>query len=156
LPSLRRNDYEISGRDGTVDFGGETNDTRQIPVEITILSKNEEALQELAHDVAFWLRGKGLLFFDDNPRRAWDAVIYDAVDVDELITAKRATVVFECQPFAKDINFRQSINPGIPSGLIVDIFSNGTQPTPTSIFILRNTGNVAVNNVTITRRALHR
>ena len=27
LPSLRRNDYEISGRHGTVDFGGETNNT---------------------------------------------------------------------------------------------------------------------------------
>jgi len=75
LPSLRRNDYEITGRHGTVDFGGETNNTRQIPVNITLVSKDEEILQELAHDVAFWLRGKGLLFFDDNPRRAFDAVV---------------------------------------------------------------------------------
>ena len=156
LPSLRRNDYEISGRDGTVDFGGETNDTRQIPVNITLVSKDEFILQELAHEVAHWLRGKGLLIFDDNPTRAFDAVIYDAVDVDELVTAKRATVVFECQPLAKTIHFLQSINPGIGNGHVVDIFSHGTQPTPTSIIILKNTGSVAINNITITRRAQHK
>lgn len=156
LPSLRRNDYMISGRHGTVDFGGETNDTRQIPVNITLVCKDETKLQELAHDVAFWLRGKGLLFFDDNPLRAFDAVVYEAVDADELITAKRATVMFECQPFAKTINFLQSINPGISSGHTVDIFMSGTQPTPTSKIIMQNTGNVAITNLTITRRALHR
>ena len=156
LPSLRRNDYEISGRHGTVDFGGETNDTRQIPVNITLVCRDEATLRELAHEVAFWLRGKGLLFFDDNPARAFDAVVYESVDAEELIAAKRATVVFECQPFAKTINFLQSINPSIASGHTVDIFSNGTQPTPTSMIIMQNTGGVAITGLKIIRRALHR
>ena len=155
LPSLRRNDYEISGRHGTIDFGGEMNNTRQIPVNITIVSKDEETLQELAHQVAFWLRGKGLLIFDDNQQRAFDAVVYEAVDADELITAKRTTVIFECQPFAKTIHHLQSINTNVSNGRIIPIVSAGTQSTPCLIFF-SNTGNTNITNLRITRRALQR
>ena len=155
LPAKRRNDYEISGRDGTVDFGNETYDTRPIPVEICFISDNTRNLQTLAHDIAHWLSGKGMLIFDDNPGKALDAVVYEAVDTDQIIRTKQATVIFECQPDYKTINFLQSINPGITSGHTVEISSNGTRPTP-GIIILRNTGNVGIQNVTITRRALHR
>ena len=156
LPELRRNDYEIAGRHGTVDFGGETYATRQIPVEICFISDNISNLQTLARKIAHWLSGKGILWFDDEPDKAYDAVVYAAIDTEQLIRTKRASMIFESQPFAKTINFLQSINPGVTSGHTVNIFSNGTQPTPTSIIILQNTGNVAVNNVAITRRALHR
>jgi len=156
LPSLRRNDVEASGRDGTINFGNETYNTRQIVVKITFISKDERQLQILAREIAHWLSGRGILYFDDEPERAYDAVIYEAVNTDQIIRAKRARIVFECQPFAKSRTFRQSINPGILHGHTLNIDSQGTQPTHTSIVILQNTGTVAVNNITITRRALHR
>jgi len=82
LPHLRRNDYEISGRHGTVDFGNETYATRQVEVDICFISVDERNLQELARKVAHWLSGKGLLYFDDEPHRAYTAVIYEAIDTD--------------------------------------------------------------------------
>ncbi|MCL2197317.1 MAG: phage tail family protein [Defluviitaleaceae bacterium] len=155
LPPKRRNDYEISGRHGTVDFGGETFATRQISVEICFISRDEEQLQELARDIAFWLSGKGLLFFDDEPHRAYNAVVYQSVDTEQIITAKRATVIFECQPFAKTIHQIQSNNPNIASGTMIPIYSHGTQSTP-CLIVLQNTGNTNITNIRFTRRATRR
>jgi len=155
LPELNRNDYEVEGRHGTVDFGNETYRTRPIPVEICFISDTVQNLQTLARDIAFWLSGKGILFFDDEPGLAYDAVVYEPVDTEQIIRTKRATVIFECQPFAKTINFLQSINPNIPSGHTVDIMSNGTQATP-GIITIRNTGSTNISDITIIRRALNR
>lgn len=155
LPELGRNDYTLTGRHGTVNFGNETYKTRQIAAEICFISDNVRNLQTLAREIAFWLSGKGILFFDDEPDLAYDAIIYQAIDTEQLIRTKRATVVFECQPFAKTIHFLQSLSPSVGNGYTVDITSNGTHPTP-GIITIRNTGNVPVTNITITRRALHR
>ncbi|MCL2215764.1 MAG: phage tail family protein [Defluviitaleaceae bacterium] len=155
LPSLRRNDYVINGRHGTVDFGGETYNTRQVSVDICFIDVDEPNLQILARSVAHWLSGKGLLYFDDEPDKAYTAVVYEAVDTDQLITAKRATIIFECQPFAKTIHHRQSINAGVASGGMIPIYSHGTQQTPCMIFV-RNTGTTAITNIRITRRAIVR
>lgn len=155
LPELRRNDYKITGRHGTVDFGNETYNTRQILVDICFISDDVQNLQTLARDIAFWLSGKGLLWFDDEPDKAYDAVVYKGVNADQLIRAKRATVIFECQPFAKTIHHLQSINPAISNGVIIAVESNGTQSTPCLIFV-RNTGTTVMTNLRITRRALQR
>ena len=157
LPELRRNDYEISGRHGTVSFGGETYTTRQIPVDIWIIEENIRDLQVLAREIAFWLGGgnKGILWFDDEPDKAYDAVVYAAVDTDQIIRTKRATVIFECQPFAKSIHFLQSVHNGVSSGHVMNIFSNGTVPTPARI-IITNTGTINTDNIVIRRRALNR
>lgn len=153
LPPMRRNDYQVAGRDGTVDFGGETYDTRQPTIDICFIDRDAHNLQALSHEVAHWLSGKGLLIFDDNPTKALDAVIYEGVEAEELYIAKRASVTFECQPDYKTISPLQSLNPDTASGNVIDIFSHGTRPTP-GLFILRNTGNVALNNIVITRRSL--
>ena len=157
LPPLRRNDYEITGRHGTVDFGGETYGTKQISVEICFVSDNVRNLQTLSREIAFWLGGgnKGILWFDDEPDKAYDAVVYEAVDTDQIIRTKRASVIFECQPFAKSIHFLQSVHNGVSSGHVMNIFSNGTVQTPARI-IISNTGAINTNNIVIKRRALNR
>ena len=155
LPELNRNDYEISGRHGTTDFGGETYRTVQIELDICFISDNVSNLQTLAREIAFWLSGKGILFFDDEPGLAYDAVVYQKVATEQLIRARRATVIFECQPFAKTINFLQSVSTDVESGRTLDIMSHGTQATP-GIITLRNTGTVNITNITIVRRALNR
>jgi predicted phage tail component-like protein len=153
LPALRRNDYEITGRHGTVDFGGETYATRQISIDLCFISDNVRNLQTAARDIAFWLSGKGLLWFDDETDKAYDAVVYEAVDTEQLIRTKRTSVVFECQPFAKTINFLQSVHSGASSGHIMDIFSDGSVPTPV-IIIIKNTGAIDIENIAIRRRAI--
>ena len=155
LPALRRNDYEITGRHGTIDFGNETYNTRRIIVDICFISQDEQNLQVLAREIAHWLSGKGLLYFDDEPDKAYDAVVYQAVDTEQLIRAKRAPVIFECQPFAKTINFLQSVNPNTGNGDMIPIYSNGTQSTP-AIITIRNTGSTGINNIRIIRGAMYR
>ena len=157
LPPLGRNDYPITGRHGTVDFGGETYGMRQITVDICFINNNVKNLQALARDIAFWLGGgnKGILWFDDEPDKAYDAVVYEAVDTDQIIRTKRASIIFECQPFAKSIHFLQSVHNGVSSGHIMKIFSNGTVSTPVRI-IITNTGNTSTDNIVIRRRALNR
>jgi predicted phage tail component-like protein len=155
LPAKRRNDYEISGRNGTVDFGGETYETRQIIVDICLISDNMNNLQTLARDIAFWLSGKGILVFDDEPDWAYDAVVYNQVSAEDIIRTKRASVEFECQSFAKSINFLQSASRGITSGFQTGIASGGTQATSARI-ILNNTGATIITSITISRRALRR
>jgi len=152
LPERTRNDYIIAGRHGTVDFNSETYKTRPIPVDICFISDNVQNLQTLAREIAFWLSGKGILYFDDEPGLAYDAVVYQTVNTEQLITAKRATVVFECQPFAKTINFRQSINPEMTGGTVIPVENKGTQATPCLIYVT-NTGDTPITNLKITRRA---
>jgi predicted phage tail component-like protein len=155
LPSLRRNDYIITGRHGTVNYGNETYNTRQIRVDIAFLTDNLPDLQLLARNIAYWLSGKGILYFDDEPDKAYDAQIYEAVDTAQLITAKRASVVFECQPFAKSIYYLQNNYVGTASGEAMSLTSEGTQPTPCIIY-LRNTGSSNINSITVTRKAVKR
>lgn len=155
LPELRRNEYEITGRHGTVGFGGETYAKRHIAVDIAFIDLDVRNLQLLARRLAHWLSGEGLLWFDDEPDKAYDAKVFAAVDTEQIIRTKRASVIFECQPFAKTINFLQSVHNGASSGHIMEIFSNGTVPTP-AIIIITNTGNIDTSNITIRRRALNR
>jgi len=155
LPARRRNDYEIAGRHGTTDFGGETYKTRPIPVDIHFISDNVRSLQIAAREIALWLSGKGLLWFDDEPDKAYDAVVYEEIDTEQLIRTKRARVVFECQPLAKTINFLQSVHSGVSSGHVMKISSAGTEATPARI-IIRNTGTIDTSSVVIRRRALSR
>ncbi len=155
LPSLRRNDYEITGRHGTVDYGNETYNTRQITVDIGFISDNVSNLQLKAREIAYWLSGKGILYFDDEPDKAYNARIYEAVNTEQLIRAKRASVTFECQPFATSINYFQSINTGVSSGKEIQVVSKGSQPTP-CIIIIKNTCGINISNITITRKAVNR
>lgn len=155
LPSLRRNDYEITGRHGTVDYGNETYNTRQIVIDICFLDENVSNLQLKARDIAYWLSGKGVLYFDDEPDKAYNARVYDAVDTEQLIRAKKATVIFECQPFANSINYLQNNYPNATSGAEMTVISNGTQPTP-CIISIKNIGVANISNITITRKAGNR
>jgi len=154
LPERRRNDYEITGRNGTVNFGGETYATRQITVDIAFIADNVHNLQLLAREIAHWLSGRGILYFDDEPTRAYDAIVYNSIDTEQLIRFKRASVVFECQPFAKSINFLQRANQNIESGHIENITSEGTHSTDSIIIFITNNGEKDISNIKISRRAL--
>ncbi len=155
LPSLRRNDYEITGKHGTVDYGNETYNTRQITVDICFISENVSNLQLKARDIAYWLSGKGMLIFDDEPDKAYDAKVYDAIDTEQLIRCKRASVTFECQPFATSINYFQNNYTNVGNGTEMQITSKGTQPTA-CIIIIKNISATNINNIVITRRAGNR
>ncbi len=155
IPELRRNEFTIPGRHGTIDFGLNTYEKRPIQVKIGLLKNADwQTLRAKARDVARWLSGKGMLVFDDEPDKAYDAAVYGYVGIEqlELLPAGLLTVTFECQPFAESLEYRQVNIPSIttkPYDVQVDVA--GTAET-CCIITLKNNGNTNVEGITITRK----
>ncbi len=154
LPELRKNEFFIPGRHGTVDFGLNTYEKRIISVEIGLLKNADWAtLRASARDVADWLSGKGRLVFDDEPTRAYNASVYDPIGITQIqaLPSGIISVSFECQPFAEDINYNQSLTTLSASPQDIAITSAGTQETPCLIYIT-NKGLTDIVGVKILRK----
>ena len=146
-PDLRRNDYMILSRHGTIEHAGTpgtstlgTYANRQIAVDIVFVNTG------FSREIAEWLNGKGRLIFDDEPDKYYDATIYTAIHAQELVRAKKAQIIFECFPFAKSVKLNVANKPGI-------IATNGTWETPV-IIRMQNTGAGAIRDIMITRRLI--
>lgn len=155
IPELRRNEFTIPGRHGTIDFGLNTYEKRPIQVSIGLLKNADwEALRANAREVARWLSGKGYLVFDDEPDKAYDAVVYGYVGIEqlELLPTGLLTVTFECQPFAESLEYRQVNIPSItekPYNIVANVA--GTAET-CCIITVKNIGDSNIEGITITRK----
>lgn len=154
IPELRRSDFEIPGRDGTVDYDDNTYGTRSIEVEIGFVKNTSFAeLRKSARDVAFWLSGKGDLIFDDEPDKMYKAAIYAPAGIEQmaLMPAALTNITFDCQPFAEDIVNRQ-VTGQVRFGEAFVVESEGTQRTPCKIY-LKNNGDTPLRINTLIRKA---
>lgn len=155
IPELRKNELTIPGRHGTIDFGLNTYEKRPIQVKIGMLkSADWNALRTKARDIAKWLSGKGMLIFDDEPDKAYDAAVYSYVGIEqiELLPVGFLTVTFECQPFAESLEYRQVNVPSIttkPYNVSVNVA--GTSET-CCIITIKNIGDSDIEGITITRK----
>ena len=156
IPAKRKNEFVIPGRHGTIDFGTHTYETRPISVEIGLIRNSSFGeLRESARQIAKWLSGEGLLIFDDEPDKAYQASVYDYIGLEqiELIPAGRLNVVFDCQPFAESLEYRQVNIPNITTKPYeIPLNVNGTSET-CCIITIKNNGTTNVNNITIVRKA---
>ncbi len=155
IPGMRKNEFSIPGRHGTVDYGANTYDKRSISLQLGLMKNaDHEALRQTARDVAKWLSGKGMLIFDDEPDKAYDAALYSYVSLDqvELLPVGRLVVVFECQPFAESINYQQVNTDITTNNKEIAVSVSGTSETP-CIITIKNTGATNVENITIRRKA---
>lgn len=149
LPARRRNEFIIPGRDGTLDFGSNRFENRIITLNITLINHNLEDLRNSARAAALWLSGKGLLIFDDEKDKAYNAKIYSALSIAQLIKCGESQISFECSPFAESPLYNQ-VNADIQdSGFEIPINVEGTQETPCFMYI-KNTGSDEVRNILIT------
>lgn len=155
IPGLRKNEFVIPGRHGTLDFGLNTYEKRPIQVRIGLLKKaNWQELREKAREIASWLSGKGMLIFDDETDKAYDAAVYNYVGIEqiELLPAGLLEVTFECQPFAESLEYRQVNIPSItekPYNIVANV--TGTAET-CCIITLKNNGSTNIEGITITRK----
>ena len=100
--------FEVTGRHGNVAYNQPIYDVRTISIDIAFLDNTPETLQKRARAIAHWLSAtEQLLYFDDEPDLAYTASIFEQIDTAEIITAKKATLNFTCQPFATSINYFQ-------------------------------------------------
>lgn len=157
LPGLRKNEFTIPGRHGTIDYGLNTYEKRNIPVKINVAeSITFEELRDMVRDIAQWLSGKGVLIFDDEPDKAYQASVYESVDADQLLEClpyEAFTVTFECQPFAESLEYQGVNIPHITTQTKeISLIVNGTAET-CCIITIKNTGITNINNITIRRKA---
>lgn len=128
VPRRRKNKFVIPGRHGTIDYGEGEYEERQIIVELGVFENtNLEDFRENIRDIAKWLSGSGLLIFDDEPDKAYQASVNEYIGINpyieedyviEAFAAGTIRVVFECQPFAESLEYRQVNIPSITAPLI--------------------------------------
>ncbi|NLY46803.1 MAG: hypothetical protein GX053_12580 [Tissierella sp.] len=152
-PSLRKNDFVIPGRHGTIDYGLNTYETRLITMELSLVRKTMLDLRVQARDIAQWFSKSGILVFDDEPDKAYQAKVYANIDIEEIRAYGKARVTFECQPFAESLEYRQVNIPNItnkPRDIPLNV--SGTSETG-CIITIKNNGTTNINNIVITRKA---
>lgn len=152
LPELRKNEFVIPGRHGTIDYGLNTYEKRYISVEINLIRNKMTDLREHVREVAKWLTKTGLLIFDDEPEKAYQAKIYSNIDVEQITTTGVSEITFECQPFAESLNYIQkNVLNIITNNYEIECDVKGTSET-CPIITIKNTGNDTIDNIIITRK----
>ena len=152
LPEKRRNEFVIPNRDGVVDFGGNNFEKRTITVTLGLIAKTLEELRASARLAAKWLAGEGLLIFDDEPRKAYRAKVYEPLAIAQLVNTGETSVPFECAPFAESPLYNQITELFTDRPHQTTVTPEGTQDMPV-IIIIHNIGTTNISNVLITRRA---
>jgi len=152
-PALRKNEFVIPGRHGTLDFGNNTYEPRFITMELFLVRKTMEDLRKQARDIAHWLSKSGSLVFDDEPDKAYQAKVYNNIDIEEIAAYGKSMVTFECQPFAESLEYRQVYVSSITDNAHeIEVNVSGTAET-CCIITIKNNGTSDINNITITRKA---
>jgi predicted phage tail component-like protein len=151
-PSLRKNQYIVPGKHGTLDYGGETYNNRLITIQINMVKNSMADLRTQARDVAQWLSKTGLLVFDDEPTKAYNAKVYSNIDIDQIATRGISSVTFECQPFAESLTYEQENTDITDNNAEVELTVTGTSETG-CIITIKNNGLNTINGITIRRKA---
>ena len=150
-PAVRTNEYIIPGRDGTLDYGGETYEKISITVPIAYKSTKTETLRDIARNLAMFFAQRGDLVFDDEPDKAYrDAKVVSAPTITEIINIGSATVVFEAQPFLQSLDYHQQDAHGVLLPHSEQVVSNGTVETPCLIYV---TARSIISGLSITKIA---
>lgn len=155
IPERRKKEFTILGRSGTLELESTEYEKRVITGTIGVMYIDQfEELRLKIRDLAGWLSGSGPLIFDDEPDKAYDASVYNAVGIDQLALQPRGTldIEFECQPFAVSKGLNRILKSGGQS-TTVQIKSLGNVKT-CGTFIIKNTGNSDITSLRITRKVV--
>lgn len=155
IPERRKKEFTILGRSGTLELESTEYEKRYITAVIGVMYiERFEELRLKIRDLAGWLSGSGLLIFDDEPDKAYEASVYSAVGIEQLTLQPRGTldIEFECQSFAvgKDLNRILTDGSRITS---VTVPNNGNVKT-CGTFIIKNTGTSNIRSIRITRKVV--
>jgi predicted phage tail component-like protein len=150
LPPKRITEYEIPMRDGTIEYIDYTYAKRKISVNISVIASTLEQLRERVRAVAKWLSGDGLLIFDDEPDKAYQAKVVEGISITQIVKCGECQVVFDCQPFAEAIDYDRVLATVTQNGQEITLNNVGTQRTPCRI-IITNTGPGNITDIILTR-----
>ncbi|MDY2986138.1 MAG: phage tail family protein [Peptoniphilus sp.] len=155
IPERRKKEFTILGRSGTLELESYEYEKRYIKCTIGIMYVDKfEELRAKIREIAGWLSGSGLLIFDDEPGKAYEASVYSAVGIEQLALQPRGTmeIEFECQPFAVSTDLNRITKLG-KNETNISIKNKGNVKT-CGTFIIKNTGSTNVTSLRITRKVV--
>ena len=149
LPAKRVKQYTIPGKSGTYDI---TNgyENRQITCEISFVGDGGTypGVRTRARAIAGWLSGEGLLVFDDEPEKAYQAKVTGGISIEQIAVTGRCPVVFVCSPFAESLEYNQQTAHSVPLPHTEKVHVRGSQETDCLIYI---TARGHITGLTVTR-----
>ena len=155
IPERRKKEFTILGRSGTLELESQEYEKRIITGIIGVLKTDDwESLRHKTRELAGWLSGNGLLIFDDEPNKAYEAGVYSATGIEQLELQPRGLIEieFECQPFAVSTDLNQDNQLG-ENRIIYEIENKGNVKTCGNITI-KNTGDQIINTIRVTRKVV--
>ncbi|MGI5949111.1 distal tail protein Dit [Peptoniphilus sp.] len=155
IPERRKKEFTILGKSGTLELESTEYEKRYITGIIGVMYIEQfEELRLKIRDLAGWLSGSGLLIFDDEPDKAYEASVYSAVGIDQLALQPRGTldIEFECQPFAVSRELNRILKDG-QSTTKVNVENKGNVKT-CGTFIIKNTGTSDITSIRLTRKVV--
>lgn len=155
IPERRKKEFTILGKSGTLELESTEYEKRFITgiIGIMYIDKFEE-LRHKVRDLAGWLSGGGLLIFDDEKNKAYEANVYNAIGLEQLPLQPKATmdIEFECQPFAVSKDLNRVLIDGKKTTKIT-VPNRGNIKT-CGTFIIKNTGTSNITAIRLTRKVV--
>lgn len=156
IPALRKNEFVIPGRQGTLDTGFKTYDKRPIKMILGLIDNDSwEELRLSARDVAYWLSGQGRLIFDDEPDKVYNASLTEYVGIEQihLLPIAGVSITFDCQPLAESLYYNQQYLPeNTQKTRSIQTKVKGTSDS-CCIITIKNIGTTNISNIILTRKA---
>lgn len=148
LPAKRVTQYTIPGKSGTYDLE-DGYENREIVGTVAFVGEDNSyyGVRTRARAVAEWLSGEGLLVFDDEPGKAYNAKVVDGVSIEQIAITGHCEVTFLCAPFAESLSYNQQVANSVPLPHTETVQVTGSQETDGLIYITAR-GNIQTLTVT--------
>lgn len=149
LPAKRVTQYTIPGKSGTYDvMGGYEN--REITCEVSFVGDNSQypGVRTRARALAGWLSGEGLLVFDDEPEKAYQAKVISSISIEQIAVTGKCPVTFLCSPFAESLEYNQQTVNSVSLPHTEKVNVHGSQETDCLIYV---TARGRITDLTVTR-----
>lgn len=148
IPERRRNLLVVPGRSGSVRQDDGTYEDRTEQFTCYYIPGPGENVSLKAREIAAWLAEDGILSFDNEPEKMYDAFFTGSPTLAKHLKYGEFKLTFTYSPpFA--YTAQQSLTQNITSNNdTMQILVDGTAPTPCRI-IIRNVGNTTINTLHI-------
>lgn len=149
LPAKRLIQYTIPGKSGTYDIM-DGYENREIACEVSFVGEDYQypGVRDRARALAGWLSGEGLLVFDDEPEKAYQAKVIDGISIEQIAVTGKCPVTFLCSPFAESLEYNQQTVHSVPLPHVEKVHVNGSQETDCLVYI---TARGRITDLTVTR-----
>lgn len=151
FPEKRRMITDIAGRSGVHMHTDGTYLARQESFHCYFVKPAGKTVAESARDIAAWLSSDGVLQFDNEPDKYYDAFVSGALPQERHLKYGEFDLLFTYSPPFAYTAMKQVLQVITASGGSIACQMDGTVDTPVRI-IIRNTGNTIIQNMRVSRK----